>query len=296
MKNILITGGTGLLGKALIERAPKGTNIIGTYSKNHQPDVGNYAKFVRADILDIQQYVKLFKEFSPDVVLHAASIGSPDFAEKNKELTWKVNVEGTKNILELCIKNGADLIFTSSNGIYDGDHAPYGEEDATKPLNYYGVTKLEAEKLIKSDKIKTAVVRPILMYGWPYPNERSNIVTLALSKLEKGEQFHAYDDTYSNPVYSKFCADVIWKIIDTGKFETYNVAGKERASIFGLLTKAAEVFELDKRLLIPEKQGYFKELVKRPIDTSYRTEKIVKILGMNPLTIKEGLEKMKGER
>jgi dTDP-4-dehydrorhamnose reductase len=295
MKNILITGGTGLLGKALIERAPKGTNIIGTYSKNHQPDVGNYTKFVKADILDAQSYIKLFKEFSPDVVIHAASIGSPDFAEKNKQLTWNVNVQGTKTILELCIKSGAELIFTSSNGIYDGDHAPYGEDDVAKPLNYYGVTKLEAEKLIKSDKIKTAVVRPILMYGWPYPNERSNIVTLAVSKLKNNEQFHAYDDTFCNPVYSRFCADVIWKIIDTGKFDTYNVAGAERASIFGLLTQAAEVFGLDKDLLVPEKQGYFKELVKRPTDTSYKTEKISKKLGMKPLTIKEGLEKMKGE-
>jgi dTDP-4-dehydrorhamnose reductase len=295
-RTILITGGTGLLGQALINNCPSGTRVIASYLGDYRMRDSGNVKYINVDIRDAKQYGKIFKDHLPDVVVHAASIGSPDYAEKNKEFTWEINVESTRKILNLAEASGAKFIFISSNGIYDGENAPYDEDSVAKPINYYGQTKLEGEKVTLGAKVSYAIVRPILMYGWNDPHERGNIVTLALAKLAKGEKMSAYADVYSNALLSDSCAEAIWKIIEKEVYASFNIAGADRTSIYELLSKAAEVFGLDRALLVPVKQGYFNELVPRPKDTSYRTEKMQNLLGVRSLSLVEGLTRMRSKR
>lgn len=290
---ILITGGTGLLGKALIEGFPNSCEISATYVGDYIVEDTNQVKYLKLDIRDKERHEKLFVDFRPEVIIHTASIGSPDYAEKNKKLTWEINVDGVKNILSLCEQHHSSFIYISSNGIYDGNRAPYKEEDNAIPINYYGETKQQGEEITNKAKVPSAIVRPILMYGWNHTFERSNIITMAIAKLAKNEQVYVYDDVYSNPLYAPHCAEAIWQIIKEDKYDIFNIAGRERVSIFGLVKNAAEVFGFDTNLIRPVKQGYFNELVPRPKDTSYLTEKMEKVLKMTPLTLREGLEKMK---
>lgn len=293
---VLITGATGLLGKSLVDTADNGIDMAGTYVGDYEiPDSPNI-KYFKADIRDDSAVGKIFKDFTPEAVIHASSIGSPDFAEKNRDITWEINVDGTKRVISYCEKHGSKLIFISSNGIYDGDRAPYGEDDAAEPVNFYGQTKLEGEKLSKKAKVPVSILRPILMYGWNHKFERPNIVTSSIQRMMKGEKIFAYDDVYSNPLFSINCAEAIWALIKKGAYEDFNIAGKDTDSIYGLLVKTAEVFGFDKGLVSPVKQGYFNELVKRPKDTSYKTGKMEKILSVKPLGIIEGLSIMKDKR
>lgn len=292
--NVLITGGTGLLGKSLIETRDDAFTIVATYIGNYEvqnssPDV-SYRKL---DVLNYEEHREIFESFKPDVVIHAASIGSPDFAEQNKEVTWSINVTGTSNIVDLCRKFHSRLIFISSNGIYDGDHAPYDEAAKAIPVNYYGQTKLEGEILAKTLDANCTVVRPILMYGWNNSFERGNIVTMIIDKLKNGRQMNVYDDVFSNPLYSIHCAEAIWKIIRENRQGAYNIAGADRLSVYGLALKVAEAFGLDRELVKPVRQGFFNELVKRPKDTSYVTDRMERELAMRPLGIGEGLTLMK---
>jgi len=242
---ILITGGTGLLGKALIETVDSNYEIVATYLGNYDVEDTHQVKYTKLDTRDKAGYEYLFREFKPKVVIHTASIGSPDYAEKNKELTWEVNVGGTQNILFICERFNAKFIYISSNGIYDGNKAPYGEEDEAKPINYYGQTKLEGERIVQKAKIPYAIVRPILMYGWPHSFERGNIVTFALSNLEKCEVVNAYDDVYLNPLFNHSCAEAIWKIIEEEKYDVFNIAGAERVTIYKLIQEVAYAFKLN---------------------------------------------------
>lgn len=293
---ILITGGTGLLGKALIETCEIGGEIIATYIGDYVVEDNGLIKYRKLDVRDVEGNGKLFDEFRPEVVIHTASIGSPDFAEKNKKITWEINVGGVERILSLCEKYSSAFINISSNGIYDGGNAPYSEEDKAVPINYYGETKLQGEESTKKAKVPFAIVRPILMYGWGHAFERSNIVTKALAKLAKKERVFVYDDVYSNPLYAPHCAEVIWRIIKGNKYDLFNIAGKDRVSIFDLVRKAAEIFDLDVGLITPVQQGYFNELVPRPKDTSYETTKMEKVLKVKPLTLAEGLKMMRDTR
>lgn len=290
---VLITGGTGLLGKALIDNRNNNDEILATYLGNYAIEDCERVKYLQLDIRDLEGCTRVFIDFKPDVAIHTASIGSPDYAEKNRQETQDVNVRGTQTILSICENFESKFIYISSNGIYDGENAPYGEESKAEPINYYGEVKLQAETVTKQAKIQQAIVRPILMYGWNHPFERSNIVTQAILKLRNGEVIHAYDDVYANPLFNYSCAMAIWEIVKNEKYDVFNIAGADRVSIYQLLRKVAEIFDLDGNLVKPVQQGFFNELVKRPKDTSFKTEKMEKVLDVKPLSLDEGLRLMK---
>jgi len=131
------------------------------------------------------------------------------------------------------------------------------------------------------------------MYGWNCPFERQNIVTASLAKLKNNETVSAYEDVYSNPLYSQSCAAAIWKIVSENKTGAFNIAGRDRVNVFELIRKAATIFGYDDSAIVSVKQGFFKELVKMPRYTSLSKTKMVKDLLLTPLSIMEGLSFMK---
>src|SRR3989304_2711751 len=117
---VLITGGTGLLGKALIETIDN-TNyeIIATYLGNYNMEDTTRIKYKKLDVRDIDGYSSLFREFKPEVVVHTAGIGSPDYAERNKEETLYIANFSALNKHSMNTIKVLDTLLKSSNGIYD---------------------------------------------------------------------------------------------------------------------------------------------------------------------------------
>ena len=283
------------MGKALAGSANGKYEILATFTGDYNIQDTQQIRDVKLDIRDVGGYLRLFKDFKPEVTIHTAGVNSPDYTQRNSNEALEINVGGTQNILKVCEEYGSKFIYISSNAVYAGDRAPYREGDTPGPVNNYGRLKLEGELIAAKAKVPWSIVRPILMYGWNYYFERPNVVTIGISKLRKKEKFFVYDDVYYNPLYYCSCAQAIWAIIEKGKFEVFNIGGKDRLSICELMKEAAKVFGLDESLLVPVQQGFFKELVKRPGDTSYDTTKMESVLGLKPLKIQEGLELMRGE-
>jgi dTDP-4-dehydrorhamnose reductase len=290
---VFITGGTGLLGKALVETGRARHEICAAYYGDYSLAPDSRVSYVNLEIRDQTGYSRIFTDFHPEVVIHTAGVSSPDYAERHRREAIRINVGGTQNIAGCCRRIKAKLVFVSSNGVYSGENAPYSEDDRREPVNFYGSVKLQGEEMAKKAGVPCAIVRPILMYGWNYAFERQNVVTWAISRLRAGSKVSVYEDVYANPLYSQFCAQAIWKIAEEGKYDTFNIAGGERASIFGLIKMAAEVFALDSRLVSPVRQGSLRELVRRPKDTTYNTQKMQSVLGLKPLSLGEGLALMK---
>jgi dTDP-4-dehydrorhamnose reductase len=212
-QRILITGGTGLLGQALLATAPSGVQLIGTYLPGKAPATIMPCPFFPLDVCDKDQLAQVFEQAQPDLVIHTASIGSVDYAEQHRDETWAVNVGGTRNIGEMCLRHEAKLIFISSNAVFDGEHPFYTEEALVHPINHYGRLKVEGELWVKASGLDYAIIRPILMYGWNLPVERGNWVTTWVQRLGRRERVKVVDDTKSKPLYAPNCAEVIWAAV-----------------------------------------------------------------------------------
>lgn len=290
-QKVLITGGTGLLGKTLLETVPAGVQLFATAHRRPPPTPWRDCFFP----LDLRQKTSvdgLFEKVKPDTVIHTASIGEVDEAQRHPDSVRAVNVEGTRAILRACRKNNTALIFISSNAVFDGSRPPYREEDPLRSVNRYGQIKIEAEQLLSSSDVPHWIVRPILMYGWPLEGGRENAVTRWLKQLNKGKEVKAAEDIVSMPLWVGDCARTVWKGLLQQKRGIVHVAGRDRVTMAEFAREVCRFFGHDERLVLPVAHSAFENLAPRPRDTSFDLTRLRSELKIEPLGIREGLAQM----
>ena len=291
-RTVLILGGTGLLGKTLMGSCPKDITLWATHLRDLPAGFTSH-HLRRLDVTNKEETQMLFQEIQPSVVVHLAGVGSVDYAEKNQREAWNINVQGTQHVIEACRGLGAKLIHVSSNAVFDGDHPPYHEDSVRRPVNYYGQLKVESEDAVTSSGLDYAIVRAILMYGWHYSHARVNPVAMWLRLIGAGKPVKVVNDRYWQPLYVEDCANLIWKLIEKDKSGIYNIAGPERITLFEFALKVADVFGLDSALIEPVPSSYFPAIAPRPFDTSFKIDKIREEMGIDPVGVCFGLERMK---
>jgi len=294
-KRIFITGGTGLLGKYLIDTRKADLEVLSCYIGSYDMMSTEGCLYIQADIRDLEGMKAIFDEFRPEAVIHTAGIANVDYCENHYEEAYSSNVLGTENIIELCRVNRSSLVYISTNAVFDGENAPYGEEAPVNPLNRYGKLKVVCEGLVTASGLQTAVVRPILMYGWHHDQERSNQVTWLLEKLERREEVTMVDDVYENPLFAGSCALSIWKVIENDYTGLFHIAGRDIVNRYELALAVADAFNLDRSLIRAVKSDFFSSIAPRPKNTSFLTKKMENELGVSPLGLMEGLRIMKSQ-
>lgn len=292
--NILITGGTGLLGKYLIA-AKSAHHVRGVYLGKYVKKNNNGVEYINIDISSDDFEETALKDFSPDVIIHTAGIGNVDYCESHPEEAYNSIVKATEKMVVIANKCKSHLVFTSSNAVYDGENPPYSEEDKLNPLSMYGKLKVQAEKIVKDNSTEWSIVRPILMYGWNNLEERTNPVTWLIDKLSKNEKVNIVDDIFENPLYAGNAAEMVWKIVDIKAKGIFNLAGGEIVNRYQLAIATAEIFGLNKDLVKPVETSFFGSLFPRPKNTSFNTSKVEEKLHIRPLIVSEGLSLMKRE-
>jgi len=228
---------------------------------------------VKLDKCDRDKVHETVKKIKPDLVIDTAALHNVDYCETHREEAWKVNVEGTRNVVDACKVVGAKMIFLSTDYVFDGKKRRYREEDQPNPLNYYAKTKLEAEKIVREARIPYVIARPSVIYGWN-PSELAglksssgkslNFVLWALRKLRNHEEIRIVTDQYSSPTFADNLAECLLTAASSEKQGIYHTAGKSCLNRFEFALKIAETFELDKALIKPVTSEVFKQVAERP--------------------------------
>ena len=133
---ILLTGGSGTLGRAIINSGLF-KNLFAPTSK-------------QVNILHYKELKKFIFKNKINLVIHCAALARMKECEKNISKAIEINVRGTLNIIKSIQRKKIKLIYISSDGVYPSLRGNYSETDLVKPYNIYGWTKVAAEFLVKT--------------------------------------------------------------------------------------------------------------------------------------------------
>jgi len=280
---ILIIGASGLLGSKLYEKLSQHYKVTGAYSTNKQEGLHFY------DMTNKDSTI--FQETKPDIVIHTAGITNVDSCETDKELAYKVNVEGTENIIQGCKLNNSKLIYISTDFVFDGKKGNYKEEDTPNPLSYYGKTKLEAENLVKNSGLGYIIGRVAVLYG---AKQNNKLVSWCIEQLKKKEYTTLVADHMRTPTLVDDIAEALHILIQNKRTGTYHIAGSKTLSAFSMGLRIAEEFNFEKKYLKPIMAYKFKQLAKRPKNSSLNIEKL-QAEGVKMSNFTDGLRKISME-
>ena len=242
------------------------------------------------DIVQKAQTVESIVAVAPDVVVHTAAETNVDRCETERDLAWKINVDGTASVVEGCVRAGAKLVLMSTDYVFDGAKGDYGEADEPKPINFYGLTKLEAERITASALPGSLIVRTSVLYGW-HPT-KLNFATWILKALRERQRTKVAVDHINSPTLADNLARAVSTGIQRGSQGVLHVAGSERISRFDFALRIAKFFNLDNSLLTPVEMKDLDWIAKRPRDSSLSVAKAQKELGIELLGADRGVQEM----
>ncbi len=291
MKKVFITGGTGMVGRDVsIFLSRKYKVYAGTLNPNEKID---NCEIVFADITDKEGFTNLITGINPDYVVHLAALTDVNLCEEGKELTRKINVEGTKNVVFASKKVGAKLIYASTNYIFDGKEGMYKEEDIPNPVNFYALTKLEGEKEVLG--YPHSIVTRTCPFGLGTEHKPS-FTSKIIKSLSEQKRMDIFSDQFFSPISTYNYAEILTLLFDRDFTGLLNIAGPERLSRYEFAKKVSSVFSLNPSLLNPIKISDLDETAERPKDTSLDISKAKSLLGNVFLDVLSGLELVKKNR
>ena len=248
---VLITGVSGLLGKYLIQNFPKNWEIFGV-SKNllntNLINMHKNLKFIELDLLVKDKTLDFLQEVKPNFIVHCAAEGDVDQVQGKIKQHYRLNVGTPGSISKWAFENKVNFIFISSNAIYSGNDVMYDENSEANPINDYGILKFLAEKKVNEVNNNLLIIRPILMYGIPFINQRNNLVVNWIKKLNQNVEVQVVDDIYTQPLFAKDCANIIKLCIEKNLKGSLNISGGKTISLYDFAMLVSDVFNLDKKL------------------------------------------------
>lgn len=229
---IFVTGVAGQLGHDVMNEINKrgyegvGSDIAPSYSGAMDGSAVTTMPYVAMDITDEAAVAKTLTEIKPDVVVHCAAWTAVDLAEDEdkKEKVYAINVEGTKNIANVCKAIDAKMIYISTDYVFNGQGEMPWEPDCKDyaPLNVYGQTKLDGELAVSSILEKYFIVR----IAWVFGVNGKNFIKTMLNVGKTHDKLTVVCDQIGTPTYTYDLARLLVDMLETEKYGYYHATNE----------------------------------------------------------------------
>lgn len=288
---ILITGANGLLGQKLVHLLQQQENIQ-LIATARSASVQRISKdeFQLLDATNKNQVEEIIGTVKPDVVIHTAAMTNVDQCETDREGCWLNNVTAVEYLVAACQQHNVHLVHVSTDFIFDGTVGPLDETATPNPVNFYGESKLAAEKLVIDSSLSWSILRTVLVYGISNDLSRSNIVLWVKKSLEDGKNISVVNDQWRTPTLAEDLAIGCYLAAIKKVTGIYNISGKDFMSPYDIAIQTASFFKLDTSLITATDSTKFKQPAVRPMKTGFIIDKAKKELGYAPHSFLEGLE------
>lgn len=260
---VVVTGAGGLIGQYLVRTAPRWA-----------PD-WEVRGLTRRDLelTQVPAVETMWETLNPHAVIHCAALSRTKDCEQDPGAARLANVLVTTHLSTL--SRDVPFIFLSSGEVFDGRRGWYEEADEAVPINVYGRTKLEAERIVLGNP-KHSVVRIVLTAGTSAAGDRSFVEDMCRA-ARAGKDVRLYADEFRCPLPAGAIARAVWDLLGAGRPGLYHLGGSDRLSRWEIGEKLLPYYPILSGRLI---RGSGRDHVgaPRPADLSLCCDKIQTLL------------------
>ncbi len=228
MTTVALTGANGLVGSRIVELLKDKFEFI------------SFAQ-TQMDITNKDQVNSTLSGTTFDVLLHLAAYTNVAGAETNKELAFKINVEGTKNLFEVTQSLHKKCIYISTDFVFDGTHPPYSELSIPHPISVYAQSKYEGEKIVYNNAM---IVRIAYPYRAQFEQKKDFFRTFKWL-IEQKKQMNMIADSLMTPTFIDDIASGLSYLINNYSPEIFHLVGSQSLSPYDACVMIAKTFDLD---------------------------------------------------
>ncbi|MCC7085659.1 MAG: sugar nucleotide-binding protein [Pirellulales bacterium] len=279
---LLITGISGVAGyNALpyfLRRYPG--QVVGIRQQDNWRLTGTGVEVCNAE--DRRRLSALFEQYQFAAVLDCAGNCALKSCELDPAMAWRINVEGVRNLVELCQPRGIrfvhlsiDLVFSGTNG---GGHI---EGDPTDPVTVYGKTMVAAEELIASADPAACMLRISLPMGVSF-NGHAGAIDWIQSRFKKSKPATLYVDEIRTPTYTDCLNELCDTVLASNLTGLFHAGGPRRLSLFNIAQIINRVGGYDPKLLIGCPRKLAGPIPPRAGNVSLDSSKLAVALGYEP--------------
>ena len=286
MKKLVITGASGVIGRALAKTCSSKYDVVGTYhDHDFKPD---YMKLRHLDLTDSNDIESCLDTVQPSIVIHTAGLSDLQYCEKNTQVAENVNYRASAQLAAFCTQRAIRLVHVSTDMVFDGSKGNYNEEDTPSPINQYGRSKFSAEEAVKSICENYVIARLNLVFGHGEAVKKTFTDRILIANWSQ-KPYSVYEGQTRTPISIEAASRAITELA-VGEFTgIYNLGGAENIERWEFALKLVTALKMDHSVIekteIPEE---FKGIY--PADTSFDTSKAQADLKTNILTLDEGLK------
>lgn len=288
---VFVTGVGGQLGHDVMNELVKrghdgiGSDIKSIYSGVQDDSAVTCASYISLDITDRDDVMQTITELKPDVIVHCAAWTAVDAAEDavNKTLVYRINVDGTQNMVDAAKAVDAKIVYLSTDYVFDGQGTtPWKSDDKNyAPLNYYGHTKLEGELAVFGTTDKYFIVRT----AWVFGLNGNNFIKTMINVGRTHDTVRVVNDQIGNPTYCFDLARLLVDMIETDKYGYYHATNE--GDYISWYDFACEIYRqagMDTKVIPVTTEEYGLSVAKRPLNSRLDKSKLIKA-GFEPLPL-----------
>lgn len=234
MKTVVL-GSTGQLGSACVEVfRHAGYDVIP-------------CSHAEVEVTDRRSVHQALEESCPDSVINCAAYVRVNEAEDHAEDAFRVNAIGALNVAQACAELQILSVYISTDYVFGGDQfGPYTEEDACRPLNVYGTSKLAGEYLVRACSPRWLIARVASLFGKAGSRGKNgNFVDTIVRNAKAGHPIRVVNDVRMSPTYARDAAEALERLVRRGSSGLFHLANGGSCTWFEFARRILQLTGLD---------------------------------------------------
>jgi dTDP-4-dehydrorhamnose reductase len=287
-KKLVVTGATGFVAGSILAQAGDGWQVHAISRDEPLVQRANLC-WHTVDPLASDQLAQIIRDAAPDVVVHTAALADIDFCQTHPEIARSINVDLTRRVSDQCTEAGCKLVFCSTDTIFDGEHAPYEEDDLPGPVNLYAETKLEAERIVVRLGAQAVIARLSLVVGLPVLGAGNSFLARMVAAFKDGRRVAVPEHEVRTPVDVITVGRALLELAGSNHHGIFHLSGQDRVSRFKMAQQIAVRFGFPSHLVVAQVAATTPGRAARPRDVSLDNAKACANLKTPMRTLDEGL-------